>query len=109
VPAGRPQSTSPRPERRPTESEERPDSEMNQTDSGSNTPNAQCFKNTRCVPFNEATDAYASPHELQLRGTACLEEAEALRIRSGSRHACFRPLDSMGIVFFNRASLAGAF
>ncbi len=71
--------------------------------------NPECFRNTRCVPFNAATDYGASPTELRQRGTACLEEAEALRERSGSRHACFRPLDSMGIAFFNKASLAESF
>jgi hypothetical protein len=76
---------------------------------GSNVANPECFRNTRCVPFNQATDYDATAHELRQRGTDCLAEAEALRARSGSRHACFRPLDSMGIAFFNKASLADSF
>lgn len=79
------------------------------TASDNNVPNARCFQNTRCVPFNEATDYDATALELRQRGTECLEEAETLRARSGSRHACFRPLDSMGILFFNKASLAESY
>jgi hypothetical protein len=67
---------------------------------------ANCFENTRCVPFNAATDSDASALELRQRGTACLDAAEDLRARKGTRHACFRPLDSMGISFFNKASVA---
>jgi hypothetical protein len=66
---------------------------------------ASCFENTQCVPYNESADANISPTEMRQRGTLCLSEAEELRARRGSRHACFRPLDSMGISYFNKASV----
>lgn len=66
---------------------------------------ADCFQGTQCVPFNAVRDADATVVELQRRGTLCLDAAEALRARTSSRNACFRPLDSAGISLFNNANL----
>ena len=66
---------------------------------------ASCFEKTQCVPFDQSADSELSPTEMRQRGTLCLSEAEELRSRRGSRHACFRPLDSMGISYFNKAGV----